>query len=232
MKKYLFIILCCVCSCAASPAWALYYNGGDGTGFGFQQYTNGWIFTLASADAQTFNINDGITAISAITITQDAASNPITSANDIRITIPLGMNMLWYTTDTDAIIAGTASAKVSTTVTYEDAGKTLVVNVTSNFIDGDSITVSGLSFQTFSAASQALSLGIEIDNAGNIIARDYNIKQILISELSGIFAGGDGSGFGYYPGPWRGKFSGVTNPAKVYGISVWRLRSVAGAVVY
>jgi len=234
MKKYFLFFLVVYILGLAAPAYALYYSGGDGIGFGFQEYTNGNLFTLSSASDQTFVFNDGITAISAITVTQDSAANVITTASDIRITIPSGMNMIWNTADTDALFSGTALAKVAADykVTYEDDGKTLVVNVITDFVNGDSITVSGLSFQTFTAASQALTLGLEVDNAGTIIARDYNVKVILLSELSGIFAGGDGSGFGYYPGPWRGKVNGIANPAKINGISVWKIRSISGVTTY
>ena len=78
---------------------------------------------------QAFNIDDAATTISAITVV-DSATPTITAANDIRIRIPAGFNMSWDTSDITAIIGGTASAKVSTTVSYEDSDKTLVLDVT------------------------------------------------------------------------------------------------------
>ena len=58
-------------------------------------------------------------------------------SDDIRITVPVGFNMSWDSSDTTATIGGGASSKVSTTVSYEDSGRTLVLDVTSDFAAGD-----------------------------------------------------------------------------------------------
>ncbi|MFA9566527.1 MAG: hypothetical protein ACERLM_17835, partial [Acidimicrobiales bacterium] len=109
---------------------------------------------IYSASDQAFNVNDAATAISAITVF-DSATPTITAANDLRIRIPASFNMSWDTTDTSAVIGGGASAKVSTAVSYEDGGKTLLLAVSSDFINGDDITVSGLGFASFTAVSLA-----------------------------------------------------------------------------
>ena len=57
---------------------------------------------------------------------READAVQITAANDIRIKIPATTGLLWDTTDTTATIAGSAAAKVSGTVSYTDAGKTLI----------------------------------------------------------------------------------------------------------
>ena len=57
-------------------------------------------------------------------------------------------------------------------MSYEDNGKTLVINVTSNFAAGDSITVSGLSYANFTAASYGDNLELEVYNDGTTIAED------------------------------------------------------------
>ncbi|MCC2630798.1 MAG: hypothetical protein K0S38_607, partial [Candidatus Paceibacter sp.] len=104
--------------------------------------------SISSAANQTFTVGDSATAISQITVTDTPGT--ITSTNDIRITLPSFMK--WDTTDTTATIGGTASAKVSTTVSYENSGATLVLNVTSNLTAGQTVTVSGLSYTSFSTA--------------------------------------------------------------------------------
>ena len=125
---------------------------------------------------------DGLTkGISPITVTDDGTTPAITAANDIRIRIPSSFNMTWDTSDTVASISGTASGKVSTTVSYEDSGKTLVINVTSNFTAGESIVVSGLSFKNFSANSAADNLELEVLNNGAVQATDD--KTIAISDI-------------------------------------------------
>jgi uncharacterized repeat protein (TIGR01451 family) len=55
---------------------------------------------------------------------------------------------------------------VSPTVTYEDAGHTLVLNVTSDFAASDVLTVSGLQFTNFSALSAADYLQLVVTGAG------------------------------------------------------------------
>ena len=139
------------------------------------------VLTLSSAANQFFTV-DGLTkGISPITVTDDGTTPAITAANDIRIRIPSSFNMTWDTSDTVASISGTASGKVSTTVSYEDSGKTLVINVTSNFTAGESIVVSGLSFKNFSANSAADNLELEVLNNGAVQATDD--KTIAISDI-------------------------------------------------
>ena len=110
------------------------------------------------------------TAISPITVSDHPTSPMITAANDIRIRIPSSFNMTWETVHTTATITGSAAAKVSSTVSYEDSGKTLVINVTSNFAACDTIVVSGLSYKNFSAASAADNLELELLNDGAVQA--------------------------------------------------------------
>src|SRR5207249_4149105 len=101
---------------------------------------------------QLFVVGQAATAMSAVTVT-DAATPGITATKDIRIRIPATFNMSWNTALTTATLAGTGASKVATTVTYEDAGKTLVLNVTTNFAGNDQIVVSGLQYTSFTAAS-------------------------------------------------------------------------------
>ena len=140
--------------------------------------------TISSAASQTFTASDSPTAISTITVTDDASSPVITAANDIRIRIPSSFNMTWETSDTAAVIGGSAAVKVSSTVSYEDGGKTLVVDVTSNFAASDQITISGLSFTSFTAASAASHLELEVNNGGTLAALDDKTIAILAPTLS------------------------------------------------
>jgi hypothetical protein len=127
--------------------------------------------SISSASNQSFFVGDPAIAISAVTVT-DSTGGLITAANDIRIRVPAGFNMVWDSTDTTATIGGAASSKVDTTVTYEDSDATLVLNVTSNFAAGDVITVSDLSFKSFSAVSSVDYLALEVYNDDVVIATD------------------------------------------------------------
>ncbi|MHC4218613.1 MAG: right-handed parallel beta-helix repeat-containing protein [Planctomycetota bacterium] len=126
--------------------------------------------TISSAANQSFFVGEAATAISQITVTD--TDGVITAADDIRIRIPAGFGMIWDYPDTTAVIGGAASSKASTTVSYEDTNATLVLNVTSDFAAGDVITVSGLSFASFSALSSADNLEIEVYNDGEVSATD------------------------------------------------------------
>jgi uncharacterized repeat protein (TIGR03803 family) len=136
--------------------------------------------SISSAANQEFRANGSSTAISAITVTDDASTAGINTVDDIRITIPSGFNMTWDTSDTTASFSGTASAKASTTVSYEDSNRTLVIDVTSDFSAGQTLIVSGLSFNNFTAVSAADNLELEMDNAGTVADTDDKTITIII----------------------------------------------------
>src|SRR5207237_1029020 len=110
--------------------------------------------TMASAADQVFLVGQAPTAISAITIT-DAATPSITATKDIRIRIPATFNMSWNTALTTATLTGSGAGKVAPTVSYEDGGKTLVLNVTADFGGNDQLVVSGLQYMPFPPDSGA-----------------------------------------------------------------------------
>ena len=139
---------------------------------------------LSSAADQVFIVGAAATAMSAITVT-DAAVASITAANDIRIRIPAALNMTWDPTATVATFGGGAAAKASTTVSYANGNRDLVVNVTANFVAGDVITISGLRFASFTATSSATSLELVTGGAGGVVvATDDKTKRIVATSLS------------------------------------------------
>jgi len=144
---------------------------------------------ICSASDQIFFVGGGTTAISQITVT-DASTPTITAANDIRIRIPSTFNMTWDNTDTTATIGGSASGKVSTTVSYEDGNKTLKLNVTSDFAAYDYITVSGLSFKSFTAVSSADYLEMELNNDDVVTDEDDRVITIITKNY-GLFSAVD-----------------------------------------
>ena len=147
--------------------------------------------SISSAANQEFRVDGDSTAISTITITDDASTPGINTEDDIRIRIPSGFNMTWDTSDATATLGGTASAKASTSVSYEDSNKTLVIDVTSDFAAGQTLTVAGLSFNNFSAVSATDNLELEIDNAGTAI--DTDDKTIEITTTDHLIVTGTGT---------------------------------------
>jgi hypothetical protein len=140
--------------------------------------------TLTGAADQAFSVGDPATAMTSVTVT-DASTATITATNDIRLRIPSTFNMVWNTAVTTATIGGGAAGKVSTTVSYEDAGKTLVLNVTTNFAASDQITVSGLQFTSFSAPSAAGRLELVTSGAGgSTIATSDRTKTIYAANIT------------------------------------------------
>jgi len=140
--------------------------------------------TIASAANQVFVVGQAATAISAITVT-DAATPSITAARDIRIRIPAAVSMSWNTALTTATLTGTGATKVATTVSYEDGGKTLVLNVTANFAGNDQIIVSGLQYSNFTAASGADYLQLMVSGAGGgANASDSRTLQIVAPTMA------------------------------------------------
>src|SRR5439155_1266381 len=140
--------------------------------------------TIASAANQVFVVGQGATAIAAITVT-DAATPSITAARDIRIRIPAAVSMSWNTALTTATLTGTGATKVATTVSYEDGGKTLVLNVTANFAGNDQIIVSGLQYSNFTAASGADYLQLMVSGAGGgANASDSRTLQIVAPTMA------------------------------------------------
>jgi hypothetical protein len=149
----------------------------SGWDMGYDEYGTAVLVVLSSDEDQAFGVGDPDTAASAITVT-DAATPQINFIDDIRVTIPAGFNMTWDTSDTRAVITGPADSKVSETVSYEDADRTLVINVTTSFGASDRIRVSGLSFTGFLTASAADNLELDVDNDGTADATDDKTIRI------------------------------------------------------
>src|SRR5436309_7467859 len=140
--------------------------------------------TIAAPANLTFGVAQPPTAMSPITV-KDAATPTIKSAKDIRIRIPSGFNMTWNTALTTATITGSGASKVSTTVSYEDAGQTLVIDATSNFAGNDQIVVSGLEFASFTAVSAGTKLQLVVDGAGAATkASDSKTIAVVAATIS------------------------------------------------
>jgi uncharacterized repeat protein (TIGR01451 family) len=133
--------------------------------------------TISSQTDRTFFVGDPATTISPFTVTDDLAV--VTAANDLRIRIPAGFSMDWDTSITTATIAGSAAGKVASSVTYEDGGQTLVLDVSADFDAGDQIVVSSLKFTNFSAPATPERLELEVANDGAVSALDDRTVGIL-----------------------------------------------------
>jgi parallel beta-helix repeat protein len=145
--------------------------------------------TISSTANQTFTVADPPTGISLITITDDPAAATITAARDIRVRIDSLFNMAWEAAVTTATIGGSAAGKVSTTVSYDSTWQILLIDVTTDFAPGDQITVSGLSYRDFAAASPPDSLELVINNDGIASAFDDKTIEIVAAVFPNILSG-------------------------------------------
>jgi outer membrane protein assembly factor BamB len=152
--------------------------------------------TVSSAANQSFAVGQPATTASVLTVTE-ASTVTITAANDIRIRIPATFNMTWDPTVTTVTLGGTASGKVSTTLlAYEDSNHTVVLNVTSNFTAGQTLTITGLKFTNFTAVSAADNLQLVTAGTGGATAGTDNrtitiTPQVLNNFLVEAAGGGN-----------------------------------------
>ena len=138
--------------------------------------------TLLSLADQLFFFNYPSTPVSPITVS-DAAVPSITATNDIRIRIPAGFNMTWDSAITTATIGGVASGRVSTTVSYEDADATLVLDVTGDFVVGDYITLEDVNFTNFNSSASD-NLELLIDGGTSVVDEDRRTIAVFSLTLS------------------------------------------------
>ena len=143
------------------------------------------LLAISSADDQVFLNAAPSTAISPITVTEDATSPTITASNDLRVRVPAGFIMIWDASDATATVTGPAAAKVSGTVTFEDAGATVVLDVLTDFAANDRITIAGLSFTGF-GVSRPDNLRLEVNNDGAVSAADD--KEIQVVSATSVVA--------------------------------------------
>ncbi len=114
----------------------------------------GDLVSMISSDDYHFYVGQASTTLGQITISETTSSANITSANDLRIAIATTTTDFRFSTDnTTLTFGGNASGKVNSTVSYEDNGATLVIDITGNFSEGDTITVDGIEVGSFATIS-------------------------------------------------------------------------------
>ena len=119
---------------------------------------------LSSAYDQIFILSQPPAPAATLFVTE-GLTNHIKMADEIIIRIPAAFPMLWDTSITTAIIGGTGSSNVSTTVSYTVDDRGLIVDVTTNFVPGEYISISGLGFTGFTAFAFPDNLQLDVKNA-------------------------------------------------------------------
>lgn len=137
------------------------------------------VANLSSDDHQVFTQFQPPAPALPFTVSEGTGTS-IVPSNDIRIRIPAGFNMTW---DTGGSISfgGPAAGKVTLPVSYEDSFRTLVIPVTTGFVPGDYVTVSGARFQGFFGVSPVMNLTLDVG-----ASTDFDDKTIEITAASDV----------------------------------------------
>jgi outer membrane protein assembly factor BamB len=134
--------------------------------------------TLSSDDHQVFTQFQPPANALPFTVSE-GTSSLIIPGTDIRIRIPAGFNMTWDTSGALSF-SGPAAAKVSLPVIYEDSFRTLRIPVTTGFVPGDYVTVSGARFQGFTGISPSSNLVLDV---GSTDTDDKTMEIVAASDV-------------------------------------------------
>jgi hypothetical protein len=171
-------------------------NGNTGTANGTDSFSKTIVGTptISSFSSQVYTVGDPSTATPQITIKASPGSpSKISAANGIKIIIPPTLNMVWdpsiQTGMSGLVFGGTGSSHVDLTpativVTYPTP-KTALISLLSDFNSGDLLTVLGLRFKTFSAASAKQSLTLDTTAAQATDDKTFGIgAPALVSQIA------------------------------------------------
>ncbi|HET6450729.1 MAG TPA: hypothetical protein VFI08_05425, partial [Spirochaetia bacterium] len=143
--------------------------------------------TLSSASNLTFTSGTAPT-LPTLSITDSGTAN-IGTLNGITIRIPASLSANFDTTVTTPTFGGSASAKVSATVSY--VGSTvLTITVTSPFLVTDNLTIAGLKFTTTNSASSG-SLQLSYDGGGTYPSTDDKVYTVSNPGFTWTAGGGN-----------------------------------------
>ncbi len=149
----------------------------DGTGninWSFEEQVSA--ATISSAAVSSFYVGQATTTLSTVTITEDPTTPSIASTTDLRIVISTTTTNFRFDTNTTSLtFGGTASGKVASTVSYENDGAVLMIDVTSNFTASDTLMISDIavgSFASVSSSSSYLTLQTDGNSTGTPAATD------------------------------------------------------------
>lgn len=143
---------------------------------------------------QIFGINDPLTLMSPIVITEDAATPRIRTGTDIRVRIPAGFNMSWAN-PLPALNVGTGTGTVG--VPSYPTPDILLIPVTANFSVGQTLTISGANFSIGNTVETATFLELLVNGTTNVIPNAFDTATIRIGTrptLTSIFTGDNNGG--------------------------------------
>ncbi len=138
---------------------------------------------FSSAADQTIRQYSVPTQVLEFSINADLVTPEITAAGDLKITIPEEFPAIWDASITTVSLSGTAVDAERFTgsalpVSYEDRDKTVVLDITTDFLAGESVQINGLYlegfYQSYDATHFTLDYGAEATAAD---ARFFTITR-------------------------------------------------------
>lgn len=147
--------------------------------------------TVSTAYDQIFNYGGIASSTSLITVT-DVTGSQITAANDLRIAIATSSaNMRFDNSITKATLGGTASSSnkvTNSSVTYEGDNSVALIDVASDFAAGDTLTINGLRFTSFNAATSttAGAVGLILGGPSDTVFDATNTQNVSITGLMSV----------------------------------------------
>lgn len=179
----------------ATAAWlsvalrlqAASFNGGPNDGWVFGECAptvlGGSGVTLTSTD-RVYTRGDGPSPAPLLTIADDQTVPGIKTATGLRLTIPASLPLTWDTNVTLLTLGGSAASRVTTAATYTNGARTLVLEVTEDFLPGDTLTLADLGFAGFMSAGLG-SLSLDIDRDGRADTTDPAVYRIVDRGMNG-----------------------------------------------
>ncbi len=149
--------------------------------------------TISSASGTSFNEGTSAQAIATVDIAEQGSAPEITATGDIRITIPTTRNVTFAAGATVSLTV-TGSGQVdsdgtpqtySGTLTYENANKTAVIDVLSDFAASDTIAISGLQLDAAADSDSNFFLELDIDNDG--VTDSIDDKLIIVRDTASTY---------------------------------------------
>ncbi|GEM_PF-3356926 len=156
-----------------------------------QTFTN-WRGSFASANNFSFKVGDPTPTLPSVTVTE-STSGPtiITQANAFTLVIPAvaayGTSPTWDTSLTigSLTFSGSASGRVNTSTALTGAGtRALTIPLLTSFLNGETLTITGLRFGTITAAYTADSLELSVDAGTTVSALDKRLFAISPPSIS------------------------------------------------
>ena len=108
-------------------------------------------------------------------VTEGLGGGVLTTANDYAVEIPAGFPMEWDGLVTTVGLSGPAASRMSAAVTYPST-RIAQFNVTSNFVPGEHVVITGLKLKNFVAASPVEHLRLHSPPGTGVDADDKTIR--------------------------------------------------------